>query len=62
MTYERSGRDKGGGRSRGGSSQGRGRGRQSFNKAKNECFKCHKMRHFQYEWPKWEKKVNYVET
>jgi len=62
--------DKGGrgrgsfqGRGRGrGSFQGRGRGRQSFNKAEIECFKCHKLGHFQYECPTWEKKINYAEV
>ncbi|PRQ38021.1 putative RNA-directed DNA polymerase [Rosa chinensis] len=42
-------------------SRGRGRGRQSFNKAVVECFKCHKLGHFQYECPSWEKRVNYAE-
>ena len=36
-------------------------GRQAFNKAEVECFKCHKLGHFQYECPTWEKKVNYAE-
>jgi len=40
---------------------GRGRGRQSFNKETIECFKCHKLGHFQYECPNWEKKANYAE-
>lgn len=26
-----------------------------------ECFKCHKLGHFQYECPEWEKRANYVE-
>ena len=26
-----------------------------------ECFKCHKLGHFQYKCPSWEKSVNYVE-
>ena len=30
---------------------GRGRGRLSLNKAIVECFKCHKLGHFQYECP-----------
>jgi len=38
-----------------GSFGGRGRGRQTFNKAEIECFKCHKFEHFQYEYPTWEK-------
>ena len=31
------------------------RGRQSINEAEIECFKCHKLGHFQYECPTWEK-------
>jgi len=51
-----------GGRSRGRGKgrdffRGRGRGRQSFNKAEIECFKCHKLEHFQYECPTWKKKL-----
>ena len=34
---------------RGGRGQGRGRGRQSWNKETVECYKCHKLGHFQYE-------------
>jgi hypothetical protein len=30
----------------------RGRGRQAFNKAIVECYKCHQLGHFQYECPK----------
>ena len=41
--------------------RGRGRGRQSLNKAIIECFKCHKLGHFPYECPNWEKKANYAE-
>jgi hypothetical protein len=41
--------------------RGRGRGRLSLNKAIVECFKCHKLGHFQYECPDWEKKPNYAE-
>ncbi len=26
-----------------------------------ECFKCHKLGHFQYKCPSWEKAVNYAE-
>lgn len=51
------GRGRGNGSFRG----GRGRGRQSFNKAVIECFKCHKLGHYQYECPDWEKNANYVE-
>ena len=32
--------------------RGRGRGRQAFNKAIVECYKCHQLGHFQYECPK----------
>jgi hypothetical protein len=53
---ERPVRGKGG---RGG--RGRGRGRQSLNRATIECFKCHKLGHFQFECPDWEKKANYAE-
>nr|KYP59803.1 Retrovirus-related Pol polyprotein from transposon TNT 1-94 [Cajanus cajan] len=35
--------------------------RQPLNKAIIECFKCHKLRKFQYECPDWEKKANYAE-
>ncbi|GAA0171275.1 hypothetical protein LIER_25348 [Lithospermum erythrorhizon] len=53
------------GRGRGGRGsprgRGRGRGRQSFNKATVECYKCHKLGHFQYECPLWNKEANYVE-
>lgn len=41
--------------------RGRGRGRQPFNKATIECFQCHKLGHFQYECPSWEKGANYAE-
>ena len=43
--------------------RGRGRGRGSYfaNKATLECFKCHKLGHFQYECPSWEKSANYTE-
>lgn len=37
--------------------RGRGRGR-VFNKSSIECYKCHKLGHFQYECPSY---VNYVE-
>ncbi|XP_050909996.1 uncharacterized protein LOC127123860 [Lathyrus oleraceus] len=41
---------------------GRGRGRNYFNKATFECYKCHGLGHFQYEFPKWNKEANYVEA
>ena len=41
--------------------RGRGRGRYFANKATMECFKCHKLGHFQYECPSWEKSANYAE-
>jgi len=56
---DRSNRGRGRGMFRGG--RGRGRGRQPTNKAVIECFKCHKLGHFQYECPDWEKKANYAE-
>ena len=40
--------------------RGRGRGRQSFDKATTECYKCHKLGHFQWECSS--KEANYVET
>ncbi|RDX85070.1 hypothetical protein CR513_33792, partial [Mucuna pruriens] len=40
--------------------RGRGRGRQSLNRSIAECFKCHKLGHFQYECPDWKKKANYA--
>jgi len=56
---ERSTRGRGRNMYRGG--RGRGRGRQTSNKALVECFKCHKLGHFQYECPDWEKRANYAE-
>ena len=55
---DRSGKGRGRGVFRGG--RGKGRGRQSLRKAIIEFFKCHKLGHFQYECPDWEKKANYA--
>lgn len=41
--------------------RGRGRGRQGFNKTLVECFKCHKLGHYQYECPSWEKGAHFAE-
>ena len=39
----------------------RGKGRQNFNKATIEYWKCQQLGNFQYECPKWEEKANYAE-
>lgn len=58
VSYE----EKSGGRGRGRAAlRGRGRGRQQFNKATVECFRCHKLGHFQYECPTWGKEANYAQ-
>ncbi|XP_020225348.1 uncharacterized protein LOC109807241 [Cajanus cajan] len=56
---DRSGTSRGRGRgySRG---WGRGRGRQPLNRALIECFYYHKLGHFQYECPEFEKKAHYA--
>lgn len=46
---------------RGFTGRGRGRRRTPINKALIECFKCHKLGHFQYECPNQEKEANYAE-
>ncbi|PNY06751.1 copia-type polyprotein [Trifolium pratense] len=55
----------GGGRGRGcgrGGTRGRGRGRQSSNKENVECYKCHKLGHYQSECPSWgEYDANFAE-
>ena len=56
--------DRFGSRNRGRSSfrgRGRGRGPQVYNKATVECFKCHKLGHFQYECPSLNREANYAE-
>lgn len=60
VSYE----ERTGGRGRGRDSfrgRGRGRGRQAFSKATVECYRCHKLGHFQYECPTWDKLANYAE-
>lgn len=47
--------------------RGRARGRSGFNrqglnKSLVECYKCHKLGHFQYECPNWEKGAHYAEA
>ena len=49
------------GRGFSGRSRGRGRGRTSFNKSTVECYKCHKLGHFQNECPKWDGEANYAD-
>lgn len=54
----------GGGRGRGQGSfrgRGRGRGRHTFDKSTIECYRCHKLGHFQYECPSFDKEANYAE-
>lgn len=44
-----------------GRGRGRGRGRMFPNKSTVECYKCHRLGHFQYECPKLEEKANYAD-
>jgi hypothetical protein len=57
--------EEGKGRGRGRTTyKGRGRGRgnsiNNFNKAIVECYRSHRLGHFQYECPSWNKEVNYA--
>jgi hypothetical protein len=36
-------------------------GHHAFNKTTVECYRCHKLGHFQYECPTETKKANYAE-
>ena len=51
----------GSGRGMAGSGRGRGRGRQPTNRALIECYRCHRIGHYQYECPEWDRKANFVE-
>ncbi|CAJ2635130.1 unnamed protein product [Trifolium pratense] len=53
--------EKGAGRGRGRNNGGRGRGRGRQNKEFVECFKCHKLGHYQSECPEYEGNVHYAE-
>lgn len=41
--------------------RGRGRGRHPLNIEAIECFRCHKLGHFQYECPETDRRANYAE-
>ena len=41
--------------------RGRSRGRASFNKSMVECYRCHKLGHFQYECPSYAHYAKYAE-
>lgn len=56
--WSRSSRGRGRNFARG---RGRGKGRRYLNKDTVECYKCHKLGHFQYECPVWNKEANYAE-
>jgi hypothetical protein len=58
LKISNAGRSSGRGRGRS-STRGRGRGKQS--KEHVECFKCHKLGHYQNECPSWEDNANYAE-
>lgn len=58
VTYERGAGSRG--RGFNGRGRGRGRGRASPNKSTVECYKCHRLGHFQNECPKWEEEANYA--
>lgn len=61
VNYDDSSSLRGRGRGRWGyRGRGRGRGRSFFTKETVECFKCHKLGHFQYECPTW-KEANYAD-
>ncbi|GJT03883.1 retrovirus-related pol polyprotein from transposon TNT 1-94 [Tanacetum coccineum] len=40
--------------------RGRGRGRTMQSRDTIDCYKCHKLRHYQFECPEWNKETNYA--